>query len=267
MPIDTIKPTYTFYAVLKLLSEVQFEARTDHLIFAGDFISKGPSSPAVIDLAISAKASCVRGNHEDRILLAYRDMYSHRLTEEQREARKSKAPIPPAPGMPENMHQNDDEVPNLVDESFEHGNAVDRELAGNLTKRQVDWTAKCPVILDIGQINGLGHVHVVHAGLIPGVRLEKQDPMGVMHMRTIDLETHVPSSSAQGMPWYKVCLAHVVSSARRLILTSSSSGINTKACSPLNSALQSSTVTTPVKAFSCIGTVKALIQDVSRAGN
>ena len=155
---------------------------------------------------MSAKASCVRGNHEDRVLLAYRDMYSHRLTEEQKEIRKSKTPTPPAPGMPENMRQNDDEVPNLVDESFEHGNAVDRELAENLTKRQVDWMARCPVILDIGRIDGLGDVHVVHAGLIPGVRLEKQDPMGVMHMRTIDLETHVPSSSAQGMPWFKVRL-------------------------------------------------------------
>ena len=205
-PSDMIKPAYPFYAVLKLLSEVQFEARTDHLIFAGDFISKGPSSPAVIDLAMSAKASCVRGNHEDRILLAYRDMYSHRLTEEQKEIQKSKTPTPPAPGMPENMRQNDDEVPNLVDESFEHGSAVDRELAERMTKEQMDWTAKCPVILDIGQINGLGHIHVVHAGLIPGVRLEKQDPMGVMHMRTIDLDTHVPSSSAQGMPWFKVCL-------------------------------------------------------------
>ena len=205
-PRHTTRFAYTSHVVLKLLSEVQFEARTDHLIFAGDFISKGPFSPAVIDLAMSAQASCVRGNHEDRILLAYRDMYSHRLTEEQKEIRKSKTPTPPAPGMPEDMRQNDDEVPNLVDESFEHGNAVDRELAGKLTKRQVDWMAKCPVILDIGQINGLGDVHVVHAGLIPGVRLEKQDPMGVMHMRTIDLETHVPSSSAEGMPWFKVRL-------------------------------------------------------------
>ena len=210
MPNDNIKPAYTIYAVLNLLSEVQFEARTDHLIFAGDFISKGPSSAAVIDLAMSARASCVRGNHEDRILLAYRDMYSHRLTEEQKEFKKPKAPIPPAPGMPENMNQNDDEVPNLVDESFEYGNAVDRELAANLTKKQMDWTAKCPVILDIGQINGLGHLHVVHAGLIPGVRLEKQDPMGVMHMRTIDLDTHVPSSSAEGMPWFKVRLPNAV---------------------------------------------------------
>lgn len=191
--------------VENLLAEVQYEARTDHLIFAGDFISKGPSSPAVIDLAMSAHASCVRGNHEDRVLLAYRDLYSHRLTQEQK---GKKAPSPPAPGMPEDMRQNDseDEGEELEEETFLHGDAVDRRLAESFTKRQIDYMASCPVILDIGQIKGLGDVHVVHAGLVPGVRLERQDPMGVMHMRTIDLDTHVPSSSAKGTPWFKVCV-------------------------------------------------------------
>ena len=185
--------------VENLLAEVQYEARTDHLIFAGDFVSKGPSSPAVIDLAMSAHASCVRGNHEDRVLLTYRDLYSHRLTQEQK---GKKTPSPPAAGMPENMRQN----VNLEKEGFSYGNTVDRRLAESFTKRQIDYIASCPVILDIGHIKGLGNVHVVHAGLIPGVHLERQDPMGVMHMRTVDLDTHVPSSSAEGTPWFKVCI-------------------------------------------------------------
>ena len=189
--------------VENLLAEVQYEARTDHLIFAGDFVSKGPSSPAVIDLAISAHASCVRGNHEDRVLLTYRDLYSHRLTQEQK-GRKTTAP--PAAGMPEEMRRNDseDKGENLEEEGFSYGNGVDRQLAESFTKRQIDYMASCPVILDIGHIKGLGNVHVVHAGLIPGVRLERQDPMGVMHMRTVNLDTHVPSSSAEGTPWFKV---------------------------------------------------------------
>ena len=191
-------------AVVNLLSEVQYEARTDHLIFAGDFISKGPDSSAVVDLAMSARASCVRGNHEDRVLLTYRDMYSHRMTEEQQQYKEKKLPLPPAPGMPEDMQQNEDETPNLVEDVFEHGNAVDRDLAMSLTKKQIDWMTACPVILDLGQIRGMGDVHVVHGGLVPGVRLEKQDPMGVMHMRTIDLDSHVPSSSTWGMSWFKV---------------------------------------------------------------
>ena len=188
-----------------LLAEVQYEARTDHLIFAGDFVSKGPSSPAVIDLAMSAHASCVRGNHEDRVLLTYRDLYSHRLTQEQK---GKKTPSPPAAGMPEDMRRNDreDNGENLEEEGFSYGNTVDRRLAESFTKRQIDYMASCPVILDIGYIKGLGNVHVVHAGLIPGVRLERQDPMGVMHMRTVDLNTHVPSSGAEGTPWFKVCI-------------------------------------------------------------
>ena len=191
--------------VENLLAEVQYEARTDHLIFAGDFISKGPSSPAVIDLAMSTHASCVRGNHEDRVLLAYRDLYSHRLTQEQK---GKEAPSPPAAGMPEDMRQNNDGE-DLEEKNYSHGDVVDRRLADSFTKRQIDYMASCPVILDIGQIKGLGDVHVVHAGLVPGVRLERQDPMGVMHMRTIDLDTHVPSSSAKGMPWYKVCFSWI----------------------------------------------------------
>lgn len=200
----TSKVLIRHVAVVNLLSEVQYEAHTDHLIFAGDFISKGPDSPAVVDLAMSAHASCIRGNHEDRVLLAYRDMNSHRMIEEQQQYKKKKLPLPPAPGMPEDMQQNEDETPNLVEEAFEHGNAVDRDLARNFTKRQIDWMATCPVILDLGQVRGIGDVHVVHGGLVPGVRLEKQDPMGVMHMRTIDLDSHVPSSNTMGMSWFKV---------------------------------------------------------------
>lgn len=192
--------------MVNLLAKLQYEARTDHLIFAGDFISKGPSSPNVVDLAMSAHASCVRGNHEDRVLLVYRDMYSHRMTHEQK---SQKVLPPPMPGMPQGMLQNEPTTddPVVESQSFEHGDAVDRQLASSFSKRQIDYMSNCPVILDVGQVKGMGDVHVVHAGLIPGVGLERQDPMGVMHMRTIDLDTHVPSSSAKGTAWYKVRLS------------------------------------------------------------
>jgi len=190
--------------VVKLLAEVQYEARTDHLILAGDFISRGPYSADVVDLAMSAHASCVRGNHEDRVLLVYRDMFSHRMTHEQK---SRKVPSPPMPGMPENVLQDEPatDAPVVEDQISEHGDAADRQLASSFSKRQFDYMASCPVILDVGQVVGMGDVHVVHGGLIPGVRLERQDPMGVMHMRTIDLDTHVPSSKGKGTPWYKVC--------------------------------------------------------------
>lgn len=60
------------------------------------------------------------------------------------------------------------------------------------------------MILDVGPVDGLGDVRVVHAGLVPGVSLQRQDPISVMHMRTLDLNSHVPSPVNDGMPWNKI---------------------------------------------------------------
>ena len=79
-----------------------------------------------------------------------------------------------------------------------------RNLARQLSDEQAEWLDTCPVILKIGQIPEMGEVVVVHGGLVPGVEAEKQDPVAVMSMRTIDLKTHVPSSGRKGMKWTKV---------------------------------------------------------------
>ncbi|MCJ1268731.1 hypothetical protein MMC22_008619 [Lobaria immixta] len=183
--------------LVALLAEVAYNAHLDHLILVGDMISKGPDSPAVVDLAMSMRASCVRGNHEDRVLLAYRDLNSPGLT-----ARSPGKPAPPSPGP---FDAGKPAPPNKEwdEERFAHGDAVDRELARSLSQEQIDYLAACPVILKLGYVRGMGELQVVHAGLVPGVELEKQDPMGVMYMRTMDLETLVPSSSSDGTPWNK----------------------------------------------------------------
>lgn len=187
--------------MIALLAEVAYNARHDHLILVGDLISKGPNSPAVVDQAISMRASCVRGNHEDRVLLAYRDLNSPGLS-----ARGSSGkPTPPFPG-PFNNGKPAIPEKDLDAERFAHGDAVDRELARSLSQRQIDYLAACPVILKLGYVRGMGELQVVHAGLVPGLELEKQDPMGAMYMRTMDLETLVPSSSSHGTPWTKVCI-------------------------------------------------------------
>ena len=246
--------------MISLLAEFQYEARTDHLIFAGDFISKGPNSPAVVDLAMSAHASCVRGNHEDRVILAYRDMYAHRLIQEQ-----AGKPLAPAPGMPEDMQQNEPEDDEIEQERFSRGDAVDRQLAGSFTKAQIDYIASCSVILDIGRIKGLGDLHVVHAGLIPGVRLERQDPMGVMHMRTIDLDTHVPSSSGKGMPWFKVRPPSTFRSSVKLPANLVHSfGTNINPLFPHTSAALSSMAMTPAAAFNLRSIARASTPAASR---
>lgn len=108
--------------------------------------------------------------------------------------------LPPAPGAPASQKQK--EI--LDEESFEHGDVAERRLARQLTKKQIDYIASCPVVLDIGEIDTMGAVRVVHAGLVPGTTLDHQDPVGVMHMRTIDPVTHVPSSSGKGLAWFKL---------------------------------------------------------------
>ncbi|KAL2820496.1 Metallo-dependent phosphatase-like protein [Aspergillus cavernicola] len=162
----------------RLLDEVSFNTTHDHLIFTGDLIEKGPDSLGVVDLAREYNASCVRGNHEDRVLVLRHDMLAANITDDS------------------------------MDEAHPT-NANSSQLARQLSDDQADWLDACPVILNVGQITNLGQVVVVHGGLVPGVDLDKQDPYSVMNMLTIDLPTHVPSSSRdQGTKWTKLFNKH-----------------------------------------------------------
>lgn len=78
-----------------------------------------------------------------------------------------------------------------------------RKLAKSFTKPQVEYLKSCPVILRVGQVGSLHNVVVVHAGLLPDVPLEDQDPFQVMNMRTVDLETLLPSETRKHTPWEK----------------------------------------------------------------
>ena len=139
------------------------------MILTGDLINKGPQSTEVVDLARSLHASCVRGNHEDRILLL-----RHRMR-----------------------------VENTL-KIFHPDDSQENQIARQLTEEQANWLEGCPIILKVGRIPNMGQVVVVHGGLVPGLSLDKQDPSSVMNMRTIDLDTHVPSASKDGVHWTKV---------------------------------------------------------------
>ncbi|PWY90892.1 Metallo-dependent phosphatase [Aspergillus heteromorphus CBS 117.55] len=167
-----------------LLTEVTFTPSTDHLILAGDLINKGPDSTGVVDLARKYSASCVRGNHEDRVLVLRRDMIdADTLTDTSADA--------------------------FLDGQSTEQAKRDRTLARKLSDEQAEWLDACPVILDVGQVPNMGRVAVVHGGLVPGVELEKQDPFSVMNMLSIDLETHLPSSErGEGIKWTKLFNKH-----------------------------------------------------------
>lgn len=149
---------------------------TDHVIFIGDMIAKGPKSGEVVDLARRLGASCVRGNHEDRTLLVRSDLKARGILDSET---LNQYDLPQYPG--------------------------DRELARLLTDDQAAWLNDCPVILDIGQIKNMGEVIAVHGGLIPGLPFWRQELTSVMSMRSLDLGTHVPISNAQNhIPWYRI---------------------------------------------------------------
>ena len=169
-----------------LLRKTAYDQVTDHLILAGDMINKGPDTHGVLSLARKLGASAVRGNHEDKFLT---------------------------------LRGLQDSGVQITDNSSTDRMIEDAGCASDLTKEDVQWLSKAPLILELGNLTSLPHAVsavVVHAGLVPGIPLEEQDPFAVMHMRAISRAHHkkhkqkdmgklVPEEGRNdGEPWYKV---------------------------------------------------------------
>ncbi|KAI1275453.1 hypothetical protein F5Y07DRAFT_370086 [Xylaria sp. FL0933] len=64
--------------------------------------------------------------------------------------------------------------------------AGDLATAKSLKPKHRAWLSALPLILRVGDLGPrYGEVLVVHAGLVPGIPLEDQDPEAVMNMRTL----------------------------------------------------------------------------------
>ncbi|KAF2821506.1 Metallo-dependent phosphatase [Ophiobolus disseminans] len=163
-----------------LMKKVDFRHKHDHLILTGDMISKGPDSPGVVRLMQDVGASCVRGNWEDKLLLTVADAQ---------------------PRAPSTSSDSDNQPLDFLDTS--RGDPRMLKLAKEFTRKELNTLQQCPVILHVGTVPHLGNLVAVHAGLVPDIPLEKQDPFHVMNMRTIDLQTRIPSSKHDGTPWEK----------------------------------------------------------------
>ncbi|KAF2763313.1 Metallo-dependent phosphatase [Pseudovirgaria hyperparasitica] len=173
--------------LVKLLAKVSFDRTTDHLIFTGDLISKGPDSVGVVQLARDLGASSVRGNHEDKVLLALK-AHEDSITSST------------------SSHPNYD-IPEDPDDPSHNSKAL--ALAKTFSKSEIAWLQECPVILNIGPIPGMGDVSVVHAGLavsthLEHISLESQDPYLCMNMRTVNLKTRLPTPAHDGVCWAKI---------------------------------------------------------------
>lgn len=179
--------------LLKLLRKVDFNEELDHLVLVGDTISKGPDNTGVLDELIRLNATSVRGNHEDNVLL---------------EARRIAGSV-------------DESESSLPDDDVKatRKRAKDRELLKSLKPRHVEYLNNMPLMLHIPSLpqatGGTSkkhspiteHILVVHAGLVPGINLKKQDPYFVMNMRSINRRTLVPSALRAGKdakPWFDV---------------------------------------------------------------
>lgn len=73
---------------------------------------------------------------------------------------------------------------------------VDLVTAKSLKPEHRAWLSRLPLILRIGDLGRrYGEVLVVHAGLVPGIPLEAQEPEAVMTMRTILLSSSSSDAS------------------------------------------------------------------------
>ena len=162
-----------------LLQKVHFDARTDTLLSVGDILSKGPDSLGVIDLLRQHGAYCVRGNHEDRLLL----YAGHAKDTSLRTGKQN------------------------VGTKSASKHFAEKKLAKELSHDQLSYLRSFPLALEVGDVDGLGAIVMVHAGLIPGLPIDNQDPSSIMNMRMIDLKTHVPSKKHErrnSIPWFKL---------------------------------------------------------------
>lgn len=138
----------------ELLKRAKFDPTRDHLISVGDTVNKGPKSAEVVQRLMELGASAVRGNHEDRVLVAWAG-----LSEQQG-------------------------VEAYLDSDFaaaQRGESLDLKTARSLSEPQIQWLKNLPVILTIEPMS----LYIVHAGLVPGVPLANQDPWAVMNMRSM----------------------------------------------------------------------------------
>ena len=173
-----------------LLAEAGYDAvaRGDRVVLAGDLINKGPDSAGVAALAMDQGFAAVRGNHEDKVLRVFA------LAEAVR------AEVGAAGGGGDGSGSASGEAAlkeweqNVLSKSDRAALATARSL----TPEQRDWIAARPLLLRldaraiVSGRDGSGaaeaprdEVIVVHAGVVPGVALEDQDPWAVMSMRTL----------------------------------------------------------------------------------
>ncbi|KAM0716725.1 hypothetical protein Q7P37_008170 [Cladosporium fusiforme] len=179
-----------------LLDKVEFNPETDHLIATGDTINKGPHSAGVLDHLIHLNATSVRGNHEDRIIHTAKTVYDA----------FAQSPSSSLPAL-----QDTDSLADITNIAHR-----DARTLKKLHARHLRYIQGMPLILRIRALPQASKpnssptspiaepILVVHAGLVPALPLENQDPYFVTNMRSLHAKSHVPSADRAGKRGKKV---------------------------------------------------------------
>lgn len=184
------------HELLKLLEKVNYDSERDHLIATGDTINKGPHSAGVLDHLIKLNATTVRGNHEDRLIHTAKTVFDAFASS------------------PEDSLPTLQDTDSLVD--ITSASHRDAKTLKSLRARHLRYIQHMPLILRIRALPQAGKpttsssspiaepIIVVHAGLVPALPLEKQDPYYVTNMRSLHPKSHVPSADRAGKRGKKV---------------------------------------------------------------
>lgn len=157
----------------KLLSKLKYNHKDDHILFLGDFITKGPDSFKVLNYAIDNKIDCILGNHEYYVLQYYASY--HGLTQPEfmynspeQQQQQSSSSSPTSPFLAQDSFNDDPEF----------------LLAKKLEPHHVQYINNCSIIKKLGNVpNGKGIA--VHAGIVPQISLKNQNPLDNLEMRSL----------------------------------------------------------------------------------
>lgn len=135
----------------------------DRLVFVGDLVARGPDSRGVLAIVRRTGAIALRGNHEDKVLRWWTASAAHA---------RGEGPPPKALGR------------------------VHAQVVRQLRPRDWALLASSPLSLELAD----HALRVVHAGLLPGVPFEAQDPRTLMTIRTVDRSGRAVELGP-GTPW------------------------------------------------------------------
>lgn len=158
-----------------LLAYVGF-GRSDRLYFVGDLVVRGPKPRSTLALVRKLGGIAVRGNHEDR-LLRWRKAEA---LEEHRKKVAKKLPKKIAKQVARLAFSPSEDARNRASQGKSIG-PLTRKTADALRKKDWELIESFPLWIDIEEHD----VRVVHAGMIPGISIDHQDPRVLMNVRSL----------------------------------------------------------------------------------